>query len=136
MRVFPDTNVLVIAFITRGICADIFRLILAEHELILSEVVIKELRSVLLDKINLPLQQVKSIVDFLKSFEVIYDSEPRIKIKIRDENDIYILASAINGKADIVITGDKDLLDVSETFGIKIVNPRGFLELVRKSSET
>ena len=42
MRVFLDTNVLASAFGTRGLCADVLRLIMAEHELITGEVVVEE----------------------------------------------------------------------------------------------
>ena len=47
MRVFLDTNVLVSAFATRGLCADVLRLILAEHTLVTGEVVLRELRRAL-----------------------------------------------------------------------------------------
>lgn len=40
MRVFLDTNVLVSAFATRGLCADLMRHVLAEHDLITGEVII------------------------------------------------------------------------------------------------
>ncbi len=38
MKVFLDTNVLVSAFTTRGLSADLFRLVVAEHELLTGEV--------------------------------------------------------------------------------------------------
>jgi uncharacterized protein len=47
VKVFPDTNVLASAFGTRGLCADVVRLILGEHELVTGEVVLEELRGVL-----------------------------------------------------------------------------------------
>jgi len=47
VRVFLDTNVLVSAFATRGVCADLVRFVLAEHTLVTSEVVLRELRRVL-----------------------------------------------------------------------------------------
>ena len=43
MRVFLDTNVLVSAIATRGICADLLRSVAAERELIVGEVVLVEL---------------------------------------------------------------------------------------------
>lgn len=43
MRVFFETYVLVIAFLARGLCADLFRLVLSEHILATSEVVLTEL---------------------------------------------------------------------------------------------
>ena len=47
MRVFFDTIVLVSAFLARGLCADLLRLVLAEHTLVTSEVVLAELSDVL-----------------------------------------------------------------------------------------
>ena len=52
MKVFLDTNVLVSGFATRGLCADVIRLVLAEHELLTAEVVLDEVRRVLLRKIR------------------------------------------------------------------------------------
>ena len=47
MRVFFDTNVLVSAFLARGLCADLLRLVLSEHTLVCSELVLAELSAVL-----------------------------------------------------------------------------------------
>ena len=54
MRVFVDTNVLVAAYATRGLCSDLLRLILAQHELVVSRQVLAELERALRDKIGLP----------------------------------------------------------------------------------
>jgi hypothetical protein len=47
LRVFLDTNVLVAAFATRGLCADVLRLVLVHHELVTSAVVVAELQRAL-----------------------------------------------------------------------------------------
>jgi putative PIN family toxin of toxin-antitoxin system len=112
LRVFLDTNVLISAFITRGLCADIFRIILAEHHLVLSEYILSEFEEVMRRKIDLPIENIKSILKYLRSFEIISDHTPSEAIEIRDKNDIFVLASALNGKCDILISGDKDLLEV------------------------
>ncbi len=44
MKVFPDTNVLVAAFIARGLCADLFREILKRHQLVVVEAFLDELQ--------------------------------------------------------------------------------------------
>ena len=54
MRVAFDTNVLVSAVATRGLCADVFNLVLAEHELIIGETVIAEMKRVLRQKMRVP----------------------------------------------------------------------------------
>ena len=132
MRVFLDTNVLISAFITRGLCADIFRIILAEHHLVLSEYILSEFEEVMRRKIDLPIENIKSILKYLRSFEIISDHTPSEAIEIRDKNDIFVLASALNGKCDILISGDKDLLEVKGRYKIKIVNPRQFLQLIKQ----
>ena len=66
MRVFLDTNVLVSAFATRGVCADVLRVVLAEHTLVMGEVVLQELKRVLVKRIGLPPGAIKEIDEFLR----------------------------------------------------------------------
>ncbi len=133
MRVFLDTNVLVSAFATRGLCADVFRHILAEHELITGEVVIDELRRVLRDRIKVPAPVIASIEQLMRDQVVVArPSEPH-PLPIRDIDDRWVLASAVAGEADVLVTGDSDLLDVAPEAPIGIVDPRGFWDMVRGS---
>ena len=53
MKVFLDTNVLVSAFTARGLCTDLFRYLLAEHEVMTGEVNLVELRRVLAEHFTL-----------------------------------------------------------------------------------
>jgi putative PIN family toxin of toxin-antitoxin system len=131
LKVFLDTNVLVSSFITRGLCADIFRIILSEHHLILCDHVLTELEDVLTKKINLPEKQITSILQYLRTFEIISNHMPPVKIELRDKNDIPVISAALNSKSDILVTGDKDLLEVSEKYGIKIITPRSFFQLIK-----
>jgi len=70
LRVFLDTNVLVSAFATRGMCADVLRVVLAEHSLVTSEVVLREFGRVLRKRIGLPAGAIKEIDQFLREHEV------------------------------------------------------------------
>jgi predicted nucleic acid-binding protein len=54
LRVFLDTNVLVSSFTTRGICADVVTVVVAEHQLVLGETVLVELTRVLAEKMKVP----------------------------------------------------------------------------------
>jgi putative PIN family toxin of toxin-antitoxin system len=131
VRVFLDTNVLVSAFATRGLCADVLRHILAEHDLITGEVVIIELRRVLRDRIKVPAPVVTAIEQLLRDQIVVpKPSEPH-PLPVRDPDDRWVLASAVAGKADVIVTGDSDLLEVASQSPIPIVDPRGFWTMVR-----
>jgi putative PIN family toxin of toxin-antitoxin system len=132
VRVFLDTNVLVAAFATRGLCADVFRLVLAEHELLVSAALIEEVTRTLTKKIRVPDQVVREIVVFLRASASIVESAPeRPPIAVRDPDDVVILGEALSGGADVLVTGDKDLLVLGEVGALRILNPRGFWELVR-----
>jgi len=65
MRVFLDTNVLVSAFATRGLCADLVRHLLVDHELLTGEVNLTELRRVLKTKLRVPKATVDSIEELI-----------------------------------------------------------------------
>ncbi|MBM4122311.1 MAG: putative toxin-antitoxin system toxin component, PIN family [Nitrospira sp.] len=133
MKVFLDTNVLVSGFATRGLCADVIRLVLAEHELVTGEVVLEEVRRVLAQKLHLSETLAAEIVDFLENQTVHAKPKTIPAIRVRDEDDLWILASALAAKADVLVTGDKDLLDVRDHVpDMLITDPRGFWNLARK----
>jgi predicted nucleic acid-binding protein len=130
VRVFPDTNVLASAFGTRGLCADVLRLILTEHELLTGEVVIDELRGVLRRKFGVPVDTVKEIESFLRRYHV--EPKPREppKLKLGDRNDLLVIGSAIKAEASILITGDREILDLEQKpEGLRILSPRQFWNL-------
>ncbi len=132
MRVFLDTNVLVSAFATRGLSADVFRHVLAEHTLVTGDVVLRELRRVLRKKLKLPSRTVDAIDRFLREHEVTPNPSAPAQVPVRDPDDKWILASAMAAKADVLITGDRDLLDLGSRAPLRIVAPRGFWTLVRE----
>ena len=133
MRVFLDTNVLVSGFATRGLCADVIRLVLAEHELITADVVLTELKRVRKQKIQLPGEQIQEILTFLESQTVQLKPTSPSSIPVRDEDDQWVLASALAAKADVFVTGDRDLLEVArQVDDLTITDPRGFWTLAKK----
>lgn len=132
MRVFLDTNVLVSAYASRGLCADVLRLILTEHDLLTSEVVLKELERILSTKLRLPTEIVQETLAFLRQHHV--EPKPRdlLPIKVEDLDDAWVLASAVAAGADVLISGDPHLLDVAdEVKELRITKPRGFWEMHR-----
>lgn len=46
----------------------------------------------------------------------------------RDPKDDFILECALNGNADLIVTGDKDLLSLQSFHGTQIVMPRQYLD--------
>jgi len=126
VRVCLDTNVLVAAFATRGLCADVFRTVAAEHDLVLGEVMLTELRRALKTKLRLPEEGIAAV-------EAVLADAPS-DVEIRDPEDRWILATAIAGAADVLVTGDQDLLAVHGTAPLPILDPRAFWEMLRAGS--
>jgi putative PIN family toxin of toxin-antitoxin system len=112
VRVCLDTNVLVAAFATRGLCADVVRTVLGEHDLVLGEVILSELRRTLSTKFKLPVDRVDAVEAVLASVPVIPKPDQPAELAIRDRTDRWILATAIAGNATLLVTGDRYLLDV------------------------
>ena len=130
MRVFFDTNVLVSAFLARGLCADLLRLVLAEHTLVSSEVVISELREVLSRKGKLPIAQIHAIENFLRDQPIAPRPEQTLELGLIDADDEWVVASAVLIDADLFVTGDQGVLACMAT-PIPVINPRGCWEQLR-----
>ena len=135
MRVLLDTNVLVSAFAARGLCADLLRFALLEHDLIVAEVVLAELRRNLRDKVRLPASTITAIDTFLRERSVIPKPRKHLSLGTRDRDDEWVVASAVEGRADVLVTGDLDLLEFADP-PLRILSPRGFWDLVRGSSRS
>jgi len=126
-----DSNVLVSAIATRGICADIVSVVLAEHRLVVGATVLAELRQVLTRKLGLPPALVKEADRFLRMHATVVKNPGAPAFQELDAADGAVLAEAIAGKADVLVTGDRDLLQLSMKLPIKVLSPRGFWELLR-----
>lgn len=132
MRLFLDTNVLVSAYTARGICADLMRHILAEHELLTGEVNIAELRRVLRDRFRASAAIIDSVEAELRDQVVVPKPLKPSPVPVRDPDDRWVLESAVAGEADLLVTGDQHLLDVADQAPVAIVNPRGCWDRLRE----
>lgn len=132
MKIFLDTNVLVSAYTARGICADLLRHILAEHELVTGEVNLTELRRVLGERFRASPTQVAEIEAELRDETIIPKPDEPSSLPIRDPDDRWVLASAVAGAVEMLVTGDQDLLAVALQAPLPIVSPRGCWDRLRR----
>jgi putative PIN family toxin of toxin-antitoxin system len=131
VRIFLDTNVLVSALTTRGLSADLVRAILTDHDLLTGEINLVELRRVLRERFRASAAQLGAVDDLLRQQEIIPKPRQPFPLEIRDRDDAWVLASAVAGRADMLVTGDKDLLAVAAQSPVPIVDPRGCWERLR-----
>ncbi len=135
MRIFFDTNVLVSVFTSEsGLCADLFKTILGRHDLvpIFGEFVLKELERVFKTRFGFSEEESKRVILELRNYLVVPIPTSPPKIPVRDSDDAIVLAAAMEAKADILVTGDQDLLVLEDRSEIKIMSPRTLLEIISK----
>lgn len=127
-----DTNVIIAAFATRGICADVLEFCISGHTLVTSEFILSETREKLSEKLHLPESVTHDIISYLHdNSEIVVPA--RIDESIcRDKDDVKIIGTAVSGKANFVITGDNDLLVLINHEQVKILTPRAFWEFLRQ----
>jgi len=134
VRVFLDTDVLASAFGTRGLCAEVLQRTVEDYELVTGEVVIEELRRALSKKFGMPADIVKGYERFLRGYHV----EPRPNrlpdLDLTERSDLMVVASTINAKAEILITGDHEMLALKKKpKALRIISPREFWNLAART---
>ncbi|MBI4825863.1 MAG: putative toxin-antitoxin system toxin component, PIN family [Nitrospirae bacterium] len=66
---------------------------------------------------------------FSRGFNILFTTKtPKIKIVMNDPDDDKFIECAAALKADVVISGDKEVLAVKEYMGIRILTPKQFLK--------
>jgi putative PIN family toxin of toxin-antitoxin system len=131
VKVFVDANVLVSAVATRGLCADVLREVLASHDLVVSEQVLDETGRVLRGKLGVGAEPVAEYVRLLRQDAVVVRPGRFPAVEVNDRDDLPILAAAVAAGADVLLTGDRELLELKVVEGVEVLSPRQFWEKLR-----
>ncbi|MEW5721004.1 MAG: putative toxin-antitoxin system toxin component, PIN family [Chloroflexota bacterium] len=136
-RVVLDTNILISATIVpHGAPARILAAALdGKITLIVSARLVDEYLRVIQrphisDKYHTIAPRVQEIALFLRYDTVVVLGEPTTPIILTDPKDDFLIASAVEGKANYIVSGDEHLLQLAKYRGIKIVTPRDFFAKV------
>jgi putative PIN family toxin of toxin-antitoxin system len=126
VRIVLDTNVLIAAFIARGVCHELLEHCVLHHSLATSEFILAELREKLIEKFEFTSERAAEVDRLLRSrMEIVVPTSLASPV-CRDPDDDYILATAGAASCDCIITGDKDLLVLKQFGNIAIVSPAQF----------
>jgi putative PIN family toxin of toxin-antitoxin system len=129
VRVFLDTNVLASALTTRGLCAELFEVVLQSHELLTSRPVLRELERILPGKLGQSEEVTEGFINLLHTHALMVNAAPPFP-SLPDPDDEPIVASAIAGNANVFVTGDKALLELQSVEHLPIISPRNFWEML------
>ncbi len=127
MRVVFDTNVLIAAFLTEGLCPVLLtRARRREIDLFVCSTILEELERILSHKIKAPQALVREALEIILEVSETIHPTRAIQRVCRDKDDDQILACALSAEADYLVSGDKDLLEISSFERLKIISPREF----------
>jgi putative PIN family toxin of toxin-antitoxin system len=127
MKAVFDTNVLVAAFVTEGVCAKLLgRARRKQLDLVLSPFILEEFENVLLKKFSASKEQVRTASHLISEVAQTVSHTSVVSGICRDPDDDQILSCALSAETDYLVTGDSDLLELREFHGIRIVTPGAF----------
>ena len=139
MRVLLDTNILVGSLITKDTPPDGLyqRWLRGKFDLVTSEAQMAEIANVLarprLQKF-LGIDEAEAIVENIRTRALVFHDLPNVDLSL-DPKDNPILATAIAGKADLIVSGDKKhVLSLGQVGGIPIVTAREALKRLATNS--
>ncbi|MCA0458031.1 MAG: putative toxin-antitoxin system toxin component, PIN family [Chloroflexi bacterium] len=136
MRFVVDTNILISAFFWGGVPGQVLEVGKRSlSTLVTSEDLLAELLDVLeRDKFSERLRFINlTPTEFLRNYRELVDIvpvEPLPQPVCDDPDDDAILACAVSGEADYIVSGDDDLLRLVMYENIPIVKPAQFLSLI------
>jgi len=137
MRVVFDTNIYISALIFPGSLAEqaIHRILEGKDELFISRAILDEVLGVLARKFSRDREALERVALWLSEIARWVTPGKRIRV-FRDEGDNRILECAVEAGAEAIVTGDREILELGEFEGIRILSLRKYLEESQGSSGT
>ena len=132
MRVLLDTNVIIAAFASRGLCNALFESCIGAHEIIMCEKILDEVSEKLKHKLRLPEGIIRQILLLLRTHAILVVPVDVAQNAVRDKKDLMVLGAALTGKVRYIVTGDKDLLAIGTYKDVTIITPRSFWEKMKE----
>lgn len=134
LRVVLDTNVLVSAIISDGKARILFKKGIASHyRIVTSNLILKELSTVLSrPKFNTNQIEIIRITKAIENIADVTSVKTKVKVVVQDPNDNMVIETALDGGAQIIITGDNHLLALEHFGAIKIITIEEMLTYLEK----
>lgn len=140
LRVVLDSNVLISVFLAETqtqLSTELYRQCAMSDMLYTAEAILEETRGVLLERERIRRryayldEEVEQFIVLVREDSMVVSELPAVHAVERDPDDDVIVACAIAADADYIVSRDKDLLDLGEYQGIKIVSPEVFIAVLR-----
>jgi uncharacterized protein len=124
VRIALDSSVLIAAHISRaGVCAELLEDVLLHHELVISDCILEELGRKLIEKYNFPKRDADLVEAFLRRVSDVVRPADLPSDLCRDPTDVPLLGTAVAGECALLISVDRDLLDMQTIQETAIIRP-------------
>jgi putative PIN family toxin of toxin-antitoxin system len=125
LRVVLDTNVLVSGLIMLGKPRELLSIIARrEATLVLSKEILNEFTKVMRrNKLTeyVTEEQAERFIEYIERIAEFVELESHLEV-VNDPKDDFVINTAIDGRADLIVSGDHHLLSLKEFKGIKIAS--------------
>jgi putative PIN family toxin of toxin-antitoxin system len=140
LRVVIDTNVLVSSVISKKGAPAFLIQAWSEglFDLVISEAIITEIERVLSEHslkqvFKISNDHIASLVELLRRNSILVPGSAAVAGAVpADPTDEMFIAAALDGNADVIVSGDKDLLEIESFQGVAILTPRQFLDRIQE----
>lgn len=130
MKVVFDTNVLLSAFLTEGLCSKLLlRAKRGEFELYLCPFILHEFQDKLRNKFCATATEIREAISLVREAACVIapeKSDVRVRKASKDPDDDEVIACAVSTGADYLVTGDSDLKKIRSYGAVSIISPRSF----------
>ena len=139
IRAVLDANIFVSALIRpEGPPGQIFAELLEREafRLILSIGIVDEVRRTLADPrvrryVRLTSREIEAWLASMQSVAEVVEGRHSVSVVASDPDDDKYFVAAVEGDADVVVSGDKHVLEVQQFERIRVLTPRAFLDKLR-----
>jgi putative PIN family toxin of toxin-antitoxin system len=130
VKVVFDTNIFISALVIPNSKAEqaIIKIIEGSDTLLLSKEIMGEILSVLSIKFHRDREAISHVAFYLSDLARMIKPTRKIRL-FKDDPDNRILECAVSGRADVIVTGDKEILKLGEYKGTKITSLKDYLEM-------
>jgi predicted nucleic acid-binding protein len=118
---------------THGICEGLLAVCHRDHVVVLSERILSEFAEHYIGKFKATAQQAMLVADAFRRHAEIVVPAGVVPDAFADADDLPVLGTAVAGRADCLVTGDRELLELGAHQGIPILSPRDFYDRIRES---
>lgn len=142
LKVVFDSNVLVSAFLAETatqLSSELYGRCTLLGILYTAEEILVETREILLERERIRRrytyldEEVEQFIVLVRRDSIVMSELPAVQAVERDPDDDVIVACAVAADADYIVSRDRDLLDLGEYEGIKIVSPEDFMQILREA---